>query len=345
MNATRKSRSPLELFKGFGATLRGMFSGGSPRAYIDTLKQRLQDLPMTNYQFGCDMAEQGKWQDAIFRFKLAIRFKPDFIQAYYNLGCCYMRVGRREEAKAAFRKTLSLMPNHADAIFMLSALDERAVPENMLPRRMPKEMVTGFFEPLAGNFDAMEQGNNYNGPRIMFDALKPYAAKEGKLHVVDLGCGTGLCARPWRSGAAEMTGLDFTPAMAAAATAARAGDAPLFERVLQEDLSALPENVLPANATDVVIACNVAQFVGELSGMMKAVAATLKTGGVFGITIEPFGSVRGFSLNPDTGRFGHTPEYVKQVAAAAGLQPKRDGRVNLYPSLQAHLLIFAKEAA
>lgn len=339
MNATRNSRSPKELFTGFGHYLID-----KPRAYIEVLKRRFENLPKTNFDLGCTFADQGKWQDAVFRFKLALYLQPNFPQARYNLGCCYMQMGKQAAAASEFRKTLMALPNHRDAIFMLSALDEAAVPPGQLPIRMPKEMVIGFFTNIAPDFETVEKTNNYNGPRVMYDALKPFVTTDEKLRVIDLGCGTGLCARAWRAGSVEMSGVDFTPAMAVLATAARAGDAPLFERVLQEDLSAMPANVLPAGTTDVVLACDVAQFVGELSALMKATAETLKPGGVFGITIEPHQSRRGFGVNPNTGRFGHTPEYVKQAAAAAGLVPKRDGRVNLYPQLQAHLLIFAKGA-
>ena len=39
--------------------------------------------------------------------------------AWYNLGVCYIRLGKREEAEAQFRRALALDPAFADARFQL----------------------------------------------------------------------------------------------------------------------------------------------------------------------------------------------------------------------------------
>ncbi len=46
----------------------------------------------------------GKPEDLIAEFRTAIRLKPDFAEAHYNLGIALRAEGKREEAVAEFRK-------------------------------------------------------------------------------------------------------------------------------------------------------------------------------------------------------------------------------------------------
>lgn len=341
MAESRNNRSPSDLFKGFDTTLRH-YLVDRPRAYIHVLKSRFEHLPETNFKLGCQFAEQGKWVDAMFRFRLAIYLKPNFAAAHYNLGCCYLQQHKYPQARSAFRTALKFKPNYPEAVFMLSGLEPNAVPPDALPKRMPAEMVSGFFTQIAADYDAICVQNDYQGPRIAAEALKPFLKHTQDLRLLDLGCGTGLAARPWRTLCKEVTGIDLTQAMVNTAHASRVGDNPVFERVLHFDILALPADAIAAASQDVVLCIDTAQFLGDLAPMLQVAAKALAPGGVMALSIEPFNAPHGFGVNPETGRFGHTPDYVKAAATAAGLEVKKDGRVALYPELAGYLFVITK---
>lgn len=340
MLTPRNSRSLRDLFTGFDVSARQMLID-RPRAYFEQIRYKLQHLPETNFELGCAFASRGQWMDARFRFRFAIYLRPNYVQAWYNLGCCLLQLQRVNDARDAFRKVLQLKTDHAEARFMLSGI-ETNLPASALPKTMPRDMVLGFFTQIAPQYDALAEQNQYQGGRIFLDAMKPYLAKHESLHVVDGGCGTGLVARPWRGMASEVVGMDMTPAMLNLARAARAGDNPVYDKVLEMDLSAIKPDAMPAGAAHVLMVADTAQFVGDLAPLMRFAAHVLAPGGVFGISVEPHNAPHGYGVNPATSRFGHTVEYVKKEAASVGLTLKRDGRVPLYAQLPMHLFVFTK---
>jgi predicted TPR repeat methyltransferase len=339
MNQPRNSRSFSELFQGFDSLLRE-YVWERPKAYYDEARAKFRNLPQTNFDLGCQFAGEGKWADAAFRFRFTLLLKPDFTQAQYNLGCCYLQLGKFPEARAAFTKALALKPDHADARFMLSGLAPGAVPA---PSHMPTDMVTGFFSGIVEQYDQLAEQNGYQGARLVAEACKPHLRATSELHLIELGCGTGLVARPWRPLCREILGVDMTHAMVVASQTARAGDNPAFDRVLEADINRLEPGTFMPGASDVVLCIDTAQFLGDLAPMLKTAASALKPGGLLALTVEPFAAPGGYGVNPATSRFGHHADYVRAAAKAAGLDVKRDGVVPLYAQLNAHLFVFAKE--
>lgn len=341
MAIPRNKQSFLAAFSGFDTTLRGLFVE-RPKAYALELREKLRNLPETNFALGCDFAEQGKWKDAAFRFKVALHFRPNFGQAHYNLGCCQLRLGERGKARQSFLTALKQDPGNTDAVFMLSAIDPNAVPVDRRPQTMPAVMISQFFTGMAPRYDAVEASNNYQGGRVVFDAVKPLLPSARDLLVVDLGAGTGIASRPWRSIAKEMVAVERVPAMANEARLVKLADAPLFDRVLEEDIAAPSAAAIPFATADLVLVVNTAQFIGNLQPLFAVLGAQLKPGALVALTIEPFSAPAGFGVNIDTGRFGHHPEYVKLTAKNAGLEVKLDSKVQLYPNFTAQLFVLGK---
>ena len=60
-------------------------------------------------------ADQGKLEEAIAEFRTAIRLKPDFAEAHYNLGIALAGQGKLEEAIAEYRAAIRLKPDDAEA--------------------------------------------------------------------------------------------------------------------------------------------------------------------------------------------------------------------------------------
>lgn len=344
MKQPRNNRSALDLFSGFDQLIRE-YVVERPRAKYQEIRAKFDNLPETNFKLGCEFAERGQYFDASMRFRFALYLQPNFVQAHYNLGSCYLQMHKHPQAAAAFRKTLQLDPTHRQARFMLSGLAPQSMSVDQLPLSMPPEMVVGFFTQMAPEYDRLTEANQYQGPRLVVEACRPHLGKTSGLHLVDLGCGTGLVAKPWRTLCREVLGLDITPAMVAASQVARAGDNPAYDRVLTADINAVPVGTFMPGASDVILCIDTAQFLGDLAPLCRLVAQALAPGGIFVLTTEVANPLHGFGVNPETGRFGHSNEYVRRVAAAAGLDVKKEQQAALYAGVNNHLFVFGKKAA
>lgn len=58
--------------------------------------------------------DNGEYEQAIEEFKKAIEIKPDFYQAYHNLGLSYASLAQYQDAKNSFEKTIQIKPDSAE---------------------------------------------------------------------------------------------------------------------------------------------------------------------------------------------------------------------------------------
>lgn len=339
MKPARKRVSFLDMFREAETELRAVFIE-RPQEWVKTARERLRDLPKSNFDLGCEFAEMGKWFDAIFRFRMALYLQPNYPQAWYNLGCCYFRTGKHDKAREALLKALNQEPTNTNAIFMLATIDPAALPQGMRPTQMPESMVTGFFGAMAQGYDIAEATSQYQAGKVIYDLLRPLVPTPNPV-VVDLGCGTGIVSRPWRATAKEIIGVDVTPAMIALAAKASHVDKKLFDALVPANITALPESLHTAQA-DLVLLVNVAQFVGDLSSTLQNAARLLGPQGVLVLTVEPYQATTGFGLSSATGRFGHSAAYVQQQAAASGLKLVKESSVALYVGSTIQAFVFSK---
>lgn len=63
-------------------------------------------------QFGVEAAQNGLWDEAIFRWEKAIAADPESAAAYNNLAVAYEKKGRFEDAEKAYQRALALDPEH-----------------------------------------------------------------------------------------------------------------------------------------------------------------------------------------------------------------------------------------
>ncbi|MCP4432270.1 MAG: tetratricopeptide repeat protein [Gammaproteobacteria bacterium] len=64
------------------------------------------------YREGCGYQQKGNLSSARNAYRKAIKFNPDFTEAYNNLGNVLMDLGQVKEAANAFRKAQRLLPQH-----------------------------------------------------------------------------------------------------------------------------------------------------------------------------------------------------------------------------------------
>ena len=71
---------------------------------------------------GRALAALGQTDAAVLAFRAAIKCKPDFVDAFYELGSLQHRTGSYDDAEKSFRQILRLMPGHTPAKLMLGAV-------------------------------------------------------------------------------------------------------------------------------------------------------------------------------------------------------------------------------
>jgi type IV pilus assembly protein PilF len=59
-------------------------------------------------EFGIKVAQNGLWNEALYRWKRAAEIDPSYAAAWNNLAIAYEHEGRFEEAKQAYEKALQL---------------------------------------------------------------------------------------------------------------------------------------------------------------------------------------------------------------------------------------------
>ena len=72
--------------------------------------------------FGAELAKQGRLEEALSEFRLAVQADPRFATAQMNLAYTYEKLNRGDEAIAAYKKTIELDPRNRTAFNNLGVL-------------------------------------------------------------------------------------------------------------------------------------------------------------------------------------------------------------------------------
>ena len=63
-------------------------------------------------EFGIRVAQNGLWNEALYRWKKAVEIDPSYAAAWNNLAIAYEHEGKFEDAKKAYEKALELDPKN-----------------------------------------------------------------------------------------------------------------------------------------------------------------------------------------------------------------------------------------
>ena len=77
------------------------------------------------YDRGIELATKKQISEAKAQFQKAMDLDPNYADAFFRMGRCYLKEGNVDQAKAMFEKTLSIDPNYASAKKELSQLEAK----------------------------------------------------------------------------------------------------------------------------------------------------------------------------------------------------------------------------
>lgn len=238
--------------------------------------------------------------------RLAAELAPDDPAIWRSLGELAHIEKHRGQARDAYRRYLQLVGHDAEIEHIVRAL------EGELPARAPDECIRELYARFAGFYDHnMRDELDYRAPELLRDRLTAGIVASPDRAVLDLGCGTGLIGallRPW---ARRLTGVDLSPEMLALAR--KRGIYHALEE--HELLDWLSRNT---RRFDLIVACDVLIYFGDLAAVVAGLARALALGGRVGFTLEEHPG-DGWRLL-DSGRYAHSRSYLEQLVAGAGLR-------------------------
>jgi predicted TPR repeat methyltransferase len=264
------------------------------------------------HNLGNILVELKRDNEAADMYTQAMRLRPYDAESYLRLSRALYGLKREQEALEVYEKWLEIEPDSCEAQHMLAAASGRTV-----PRRASDAYVQHIFDRFADSFDGVLENLQYRAPQLLVDLVaKSMGSGQGKLDVLDAGCGTGLCGPLLKAWSHRLVGVDLSPKMVEKARLRE-----VYDHLVVGELTAYLST--HSAAYDLVIAADTLCYFGDLTAVITAAAACLRPGGRFGFTLEEVAdsdAPDGYRLQFH-GRYGHPESYVRRVMAGASLEP------------------------
>jgi predicted TPR repeat methyltransferase len=265
------------------------------------------------FEWARDREAKGDLTGAADLLLQALELAPAYASAWFVLGELRQKLGDRAGAIAAFEKARAADPQdrHGAALHLIRLGAQ-------LPAAMPEAFVRALFDGYAPRFEqALMEGLTYRAPELLFRAVEAsHAGARMKFgSALDLGCGTGLAALPFRPFSDWMVGVDLSPAMLA-----QARSKGLYDRLIEDEVGAFLAGEARIKARyHLVLAADVFMYLEDLAPVLTPVAQVLASPGQLAFSVETHEG-DGVTLR-ETLRYAHGKAHVQAALAAAGLKP------------------------
>lgn len=273
-----------------------------------------------------------------------VQLDPENPDAWHTYGLANLLAGSNEESVNAFNKSLELdLPTSPNAVWRARILAaegrsdlaqkhlERivdATPDNKAAHyhlaavrgdkleHAPEDYVSSHFDKFSESFDEVLENLGYRAPELVAEDVAALAGlRAAKFQdVVDLGCGTGLCGPLIRDHCVKLTGVDLSKGMMQ-----KAAKLEVYDFLVEGELVAFLSYDLPTQF-DLAVCVDTLCYIGNLQPFMEALAKALKPGGRLVASVEYLeeNTARGFRVD-SSGRYAHTPDYIRKCAENASL--------------------------
>ena len=280
---------------------------------------------------GQTLQHLGRPIEALEAYERALVIKPQLGPAWTLRGHLMRQAGRLADASLCFNNAIGCGEDVESHLYFLGALGLGPLPESA-----PPQFVRGLFDEYADRFEQdLVATLRYRGHEQVCEPLTTLHPARF-VSALDAGCGSGLAAPLLRSRAQRLAGIDLSPRMIEHAAATG-----LYDELQVADLVA---HLLATPARhDLVVACDVFIYLGNLAPAFDAVSRVLAAGGLFAFTVEEGDADAGYDLLP-TLRYAHSERYLRELAQAHALRvarcvraPLREGHGEAITGLVMHL--------
>ena len=238
----------------------------------------------------------------------ALSLLPDNPRLHNKLGNIYARLNKREKALKSFKKVLEYNPDDVVVKHAVAALLGES------PSKAPELWVKTLFDDMAETFEQhLVHDLSYRVPEKLLESLEN--AFDSKDHFfdncVDLGCGTGLTGKTFRSLCGHLTGVDLSRKMIQESRKKGVYDQ-LIAADVDDVFSQLTKNINLFLATDLFI------YVGELRNIFSKIKEYAAADALFLFSVERLTGKNEYQLLP-TGRYAQSCSYISSLAEACGM--------------------------
>jgi predicted TPR repeat methyltransferase len=248
-------------------------------------------------------------------YEKILKLDPNHASSHHNLATLSLELGEKENARTHFEEALRLQPENKTAMHMLRAL--QGIPSN---EGAPFEYTRALFDQYAYTYDEHVKNKlQYHVPFLLRQAMTPFVSKEDNpWTVLDLGCGTGLCAPLFADIADKLIGVDLSPNMIQVAK--QQGG---YYKLHVMDIATYLKH--HQTEFELIIAADVFVYFGALEEIFALVFKALKPSAFFTFSIERLEDAEAtahpeqsiFQLR-DTGRYAHHLEYIHELCQQIG---------------------------
>ena len=258
----------------------------------------------TYLELALALMKTGRDREAIQSFQRVLAIQPDEPVAHAYLSRLFISNNDLPQATRHLRHYLRLVPeDHIGARMLLAYTGAEAVPERPAPA-----YITRLYDNYAASYDRkLVNSLRYQCPQLIRAALERHC--QGKVAILDLGCGTGLCGQAVRAMATHLDGVDLSPQMIA-----KARQRDIYNELTVGDLYPFLEK--KANRYDVIVAAGVFEHIGDPRHVFQATFGALRDSGLFIFTAED-NPTRELSVN-SSGYYMHGQAYLAERATQCG---------------------------
>jgi predicted TPR repeat methyltransferase len=300
-------------------------------AALPLLQQAVQRQPQLadlQAQLGEVYLYLGQAAAAKQHFQAAVELDLERPRWLYNLAILEQQAGNLAAAQHYLTTLLAIEPNNHSAQHLLFALNASAT--QLTPGyQIPTSHITSLFDQYAPHYNQhLTQQLAYHVPALLRTSLAKVTSFTRTVHVLDLGCGTGLCCPYFRDIAKTLVGIDLSFCMLQEAKRWAAYDLLCCGNIL----APLPGSL--QGKFQLVLAADVLNYVAALEPLFTQLEAALAPAGQLLFSIElPLPTQMTLAAQPfylqNSGRFAHQPQYIQQLAEQYGYSILQEASVCL----------------
>lgn len=286
------------------------------------VREKLKDIPATNYKLGLHHLKIGNLDDAIMRFKMVIFLAPEKAEAYYYLGKSLFIKNDIPAAKEALQKALSLKAPYPEAEYIMDKIDN---PSSL--NTIPTNIIAEHLEWNESNHENDTDLTDAANKAVVHTLLSNITDKNPNLEVLDLGAAEGGRGQILKD--KEVTkriiGIDLRANSLAKSKDRKSNEEPVYDDLINIEISEyLSKN---QNKFDTVIAGNVFSYIGNLEQIFTNIASALKPNGLFAIITKKEDEIKhGYKIDINEDNFLHSIEYFTETLNKTGfsLEDKKE---------------------
>lgn len=256
------------------------------------------------------------WENCmLFAWRYIKRKDGESVTANLNFGYllyeCYAE-NNQELAQKYAAKWLKKFPEDKIVLHMGNAISDG----NALDSSSP-EFIKATFDTFAASFDTTLHGLDYQAPTLIDKALSQHLTQSifKKYHILDLGCGTGLCGINLKKYASYkgLIGVDLSEKMIE-----EAEKKDIYAKLVCDDICHYLET--SSYLFQVICASDVLTYFGDLTKVFVRVSKSLTPAGLFVFTISENDYTDSDFFMAPSGRFVHSLNYVERALKSSGLK-------------------------